>query len=248
MSGAEVTAIVALAFGASVVQATTGLGFGLLIIPPLVLVIGVKDAVVVSNILSTALSSLLLVRIHDGVAWGTVARLFVCACAGMPVGLAVLIVADPQLLQVVIATGVIVFTVLLARGVRLSAHGKTSEAVAGALSGVLRTSTSMGGPPVIILLQGRGMESGRFRSTMTAFFVAGGLVSVALFAAGGRIDRGIVAEAAVALPAIALGLVTGAAIYRRTNEAVFRRAVLAVLFVSAAVALAGALLGGADRA
>jgi uncharacterized membrane protein YfcA len=242
VTGPEIAAIAALAFGASVVQSATGLGFGLLIIPPLVLVIGVKDAVVVSNILSTALSTLLLTRVHGAVAWRTAGTLFAAACLGMPLGLAVLVFADPRTLQVVIAIGVILFTLLLARGVRLPLEGRPGEAVAGLASGVLRTSTSMGGPPVIILLQGRRMESNRFRSTMTAFFVATGVLSVAMFLAAGRIDGQVAAEAGVALPSVIGGMFAGAAIFRRTNERVFRRAVLAVLFVSATIALAGALL------
>jgi uncharacterized membrane protein YfcA len=242
VTGPEIAAIAALAFGASVVQSATGLGFGLLIIPPLVLVIGVKDAVVVSNVLATCLSGLLLTRVHGAVAWRTAGTLFVAACAGMPLGLAVLILAEPRALQVVIALGVIAFTVLLVRGVRLPLDGRRGEAVAGLASGILRTSTSMGGPPVIILLQSRRMESNTFRSTMTAFFVASGVLSVAMFGASGRIDGRIAAEAGVALPAVVAGLFTGAALYRRTNEQVFRRAVLAVLFISATIALAGAVL------
>ncbi len=243
VTGPEIAAIVALAFGASVVQSATGLGFGLLIIPPLIFVVGVKDAVVVSNVLSTSLSSLLLARIYRSVAWRTVVVLVLAAAAGMPVGLAVLILAEPRLLQVGIALGVIVFTVLLAWGVRMPVQGESGVVTAGLISGVLRTSTSMGGPPVIILLQSRGLASGAFRATITAFFVAGGVLSVALFTAGGRIDREVLGEIGVALPAVFAGLVAGSAVYRRTNEAVFRRIVLAILLVSALIALAGAALG-----
>ena len=243
MTGWEAVAIVSLVFAASAVQAATGLGFGLLIIPPLVLVTGVKDAVVISNVLSTALSSLLLFQVHGSVAWPTVMRIFLASCVGMPIGLAVLILADPRVLQVVVAVAVIVFTVLLARGVRLTAAGWHGDAMTGLASGVLRTSTSMSGPPVIIALQGRGMESAVFRGTITAFFVASGVVSVGLLAASGRFHASVLLQVAVALPAVVIGLVVGAALYRRANEQLFRRAVLAILFVSAAVALLAAAVG-----
>ena len=243
MTGAEAVAIFGLVFAASAVQAATGLGFGLLIIPPLVLIIGVKDAVVVSNVLSTVLSSLLLIRIHSSVEWPTASRLFLAACAGMPLGLVVLIVADPRVLQIVIAAAVILFTVLLARGVRVRASGWAGDMATGVLSGVLRTSTSMSGPPVVIALQGRGMDSALFRGTITAFFVASGVVGVGLLAAGGRFNSDVLMDLALGLPAVVAGLFAGAALYRRSNEEVFRRAVLAILFVSAAVALLAALLG-----
>ena len=40
MSPFEAIAIFLLSIGASVVQATTGLGFGLMVVPPLILVVG----------------------------------------------------------------------------------------------------------------------------------------------------------------------------------------------------------------
>jgi uncharacterized membrane protein YfcA len=243
VSPAEAAAIVTLAFAASTVQAATGLGFGLLIIPPLVLVIGVKDAVVVSNVLSTALSTMLLGSVHGGVNWRLASVLFVAACAGMPFGLLVLIASNPDYLQAAIAGGVIVFTIALARGVRLPPRGIATDVATGLFSGVLRTSTSMSGPPVALLMQGRGMEREGFRATITAFFVATGLVSIAVFLASGRIDAEAAAQMGIALPAVVAGLGVGALLYRQVGEGVFRQAVLAVLLVSAGIALVAVFVG-----
>jgi hypothetical protein len=52
----------------------------------------------------------------------------------------------------------------------------------------------------------------------------------------------VLAEIAVALPAVLLGLAAGSALYRRANATVFRRAVLGILFVSAGIALVSAFL------
>jgi uncharacterized membrane protein YfcA len=241
VSPVEAAAILTLVFAASAVQTATGLGFGLLIVPPLVLVIGVKDAVVVSNVLSTVVSSLLLVAIHGSVSWPTASRLFIAACVGMPFGLLVLIVADARVLQIVVAAGVILFTLLLARGVRIRAPGWQGDAATGLVSGVLRTSTSMSGPPVIIVLQGRGTEAAIFRGTITAYFVASGVVGIGLLAAGGRFNADVLWDVAIGVPAVLAGLAAGSVLYRRFDETLFRRAVLAILLVSATVALVTAL-------
>jgi uncharacterized membrane protein YfcA len=233
----EAVAVFLLAAGASVVQSLTGLGFGLLIVPPLVLVVGPKDAVVVSNVLATILSGALLVRQHPQVEWRTGTALLVAAIAGMPLGLLVLVVISPGALQVLIAVTVILFTLLLARGLRIHAAGLAGDAVAGLISGVLRTSTSMSGPPVVLYLQGTGMSPDRFRATLAWFFVASGVISIGLFGLAGRLDGRVGAEVAVGFPALAAGLAGGSALYRRVDAALFRRVVFGVLLVSAVLAL-----------
>jgi uncharacterized membrane protein YfcA len=160
----------------------------------------------------------------------------------MPFGLLVLIVADARVLQIVVAAGVILFTLLLARGVRVRAPGWQGDAATGLVSGVLRTSTSMSGPPVIIVLQGRGTESAIFRGTITAYFVASGVVGIGLLAAGGRFNEDVMWDIAIGVPAVLAGLAVGSVLYRRFDEALFRRAVLAILLVSATVALVTALV------
>ena len=137
-----------LAAGAASVQSLTGIGFGLIIVPPLIFVIGAKEAVVVSNILGAVLSIGLLSRIHSGVHWRMALTLFAAAIVGMPLGLWLLLAVDARTLQIIIAVTVIVFTVLLARGLRLHMAGLAGDLFVGLASGVLRTSTSMSGPHV----------------------------------------------------------------------------------------------------
>lgn len=231
-----------LSAGASVVQAMTGLGFGLMIVPPLVMVVGAKDAVVVSNVLGTVLSAVLLARNHGHVEWRTGAILFASTVVGMPIGLLVLIWIDPDVLQVVIAATVIVFTVLLAKGMQLHSAGLLGDALTGLASGVLRMSTSMSGPPVVIYLQGRGISSERFRATLAAFFTAGGALGIVLFAVGGRLDRDVGLEVLAGSPALAAGIVGGSALYRRVDEGLFRRVVFAVLILSSVLAIGAVLI------
>jgi len=238
----EAALIFLLSAGAAVVQSLTGLGFGLMIVPPLVMLVGAKDAVVVSNVLATVLSGALLLRSHGHVEWRMGAILLSSTIVGMPFGLMVLVWIDPGLLQVVIAASVILFTVLLARGMQIHSTGLAGDLLTGFLSGVLRMSTSMSGPPVVIYLQGRGVRSERFRATLAAFFFASGLIGIGMFAAGGRFDRDIGLEIGVGAPALAAGLAGGSALYRLVDEGLFRRFVFGVLFTSSALAIAAVAL------
>src|SRR4029079_17328466 len=80
---------------------------------------------------------------------------------------------------------------------------------AGLASGILNTSTSMSGPPVVVYLQGRGVDPGRFRATLAPSFRASGLVAIALFIASGRYDATTWGETALAIPALAVGWLAG---------------------------------------
>jgi len=242
MTPSVIAMIFLLSAGASLVQSLTGLGFGLMIVPPLVMVVGAKDAVVVSNVLGTILSGALLIRNLGHVEWRTGAILLASTIVGMPFGLMVLIWIDPGVLQVVIAATVIIFTVLLARGMQIHSTGAVGNVVTGLASGVLRMSTSMSGPPVVIYLQGRGITSQRFRATLAAFFFASGVIGIGMFALGGRFDRDTDLAIGAGTPALVAGLAGGSALYRRVDERLFRRVVFGVLFSSSALALATAVL------
>lgn len=242
MDWAEVAAVVALAGMASFSQSLSGFGFSLLIVPPLALVVGPKEAVVMANLMGMMSSSLTITSMHDAVQWRLGAWLFVSAAVGMPVGLLVLVAVEPAVLQVIIAVTVLVATTLIWRGLHLQAQNRPLDLVAGFLSGVLNTSISMSGPPLVLYLQNRGLTPGQFRATLNAFFLASGITATLLFVIGGRIGSYELGMALASLPLVALGWLIGHRIFERLHPAQFRSAVIVVLFASASLALVGAVL------
>jgi uncharacterized membrane protein YfcA len=237
-----VAGVCALAAAAAVTQSMSGFGFSLLIVPPLALLIGPRDAVVTANALGLLVNAATLQRLHGHVDWGLGSRLFGAAAAGMPFGLLVLVLVPRDALQVLIAITVLVSTALIWRGWRIAKIGRTTDWGVGFLSGVLNTSTSMSGPPVVLYLQGQGFQRGAFRATLTAFFLAGGALALILFAIGGQLDSGHAGLALVAAPGVFAGFLVGHRIFGRLEEARFRQIVIAVLIVSACLALIGPLL------
>lgn len=239
----EVAAILLLAGFAALTQSLTGFGFGLLIVPPLVLMLGPQDAVILSNVLATGLAGLMLLRLYRDVEWRIGSLLLVCSIAGMPIGLVVLLGLDARVLQAVIAVSVIAFTLVLLRGVRVGSRPTlVGTILSGFVAGVLRTSTSMSGPPVVLYLQGAGMDSATFRATISAFFFGSGLLAVMVFAFEGSLDADLGLAGIIAVPAVLAGLELGGRLYPRVSEELFRRLVFVVLIGSALVALVGAVI------
>jgi uncharacterized membrane protein YfcA len=171
--------------------------------------------------------------------WRLGTTLFLAATVGMPVGLLVLVFIPRDALQILIAVTVIVSVVPIWRGWRLKMPGRASDIGIGLVSGVLNTSTSMSGPPVVLYLQGRGFDRGMFRATLTAYFLASGLVAVALFVVGRQFDREVAGLSLIAIPFLVGGFILGHAMFHRLDEERFRKVVIAVLLLSALLALVG---------
>jgi uncharacterized membrane protein YfcA len=234
-------AIVVLATLAAVVQSTAGFGFSLMLVPLLSLVIGPKETVVLSNILSAVLEAVLLIRVRQHVEWKLGGTLFAGALVGMPVGLLVVIFLSAAALKIVIAITVIFFTLMLMRGLRIHSAGRGGNVAAGVVSGVLNTSTSMSGPPVVLYLQGRGIAPGPFRATLFAYFSAISAIAVGLLAATGNFTGHVAFAAVVAVPSLVVGGFIGNRLHHRVPEERFRHLVYAILIASAISAIVSAV-------
>lgn len=238
---ATAVAIVLLAATAAFIQALSGFGFSLFIVPLLALLIGPKDTVVLANLLSTFSNSMQTLTLRHSANGKVAARLMIGALVGMPFGLAVLLLLDAAALQVVIAVMVIVFTVVLMRGFEIHRAGRVGDFGAGLTSGILNTSTSMSGPPVVLYLQGRGMGPLEFRATISLFFLVTSAVAVVLLALSGTSKMYLFLAWALCVPAIVVGQRLGNASFERVDPESFQKMVYAILLVSGAMAIVGAV-------
>jgi uncharacterized protein len=235
---AEGCAVAAFALVAGGAQALTGFGFALVIVPPLTVVLGPKDAVVVATLLGVGLSAARVVRTRGDVAWATAGRFVAGSLVGLPLGLAVLEGLDERVLQAVIALTVLAFALLIVRGAHLAWAGPGTDLGAGLVSGICGTATGMSGPPLVVTLHGRAVAPDRFRATLAATFFATGVLSVVLFALGGRVTGGRIGQALAGAPGLLVGFAVGEWLFVRVDRERFRRLVVGMLFVSAALALA----------
>jgi len=137
-------------------------------------------------------------------------------------------------LSIVIGTAVIVGVIfsVVAPEVPL---GRTTRLVAGAISGLMGTAASIGGPPLAIAYQRRpGPE---LRSTLAMSFVLGSTISLTALWAAGHVDLGHLILAAWLLPGLALGLYLATKLHRVLEKGWLRPTVLAFAALSGAVAI-----------
>lgn len=216
---------------ASFAQIIAGFGFALLCMPIMTLAVDVRDAVVVSTLVGMVSISWQAWVLRADADREVANRLCIGAVAGMPLGIVVLRVMSDQSLRLILGCAVIIATLMLIRRINLTHAGARLDLAAGFLSGVLNTSLSTNGPPLVFTLQARQFDADRFRGTLVRVFAVSNVVTLAMFSVTGVLTAKGAVGAAVALPAWAAGTALGWPIRARLSGEPFRRLVIALLFV-----------------
>jgi uncharacterized membrane protein YfcA len=246
----------AVAAGASL-QSATGFGFSLLCAPILFSVLDPKPAIGLLALLGLLVNLLtLLTEGRRPRPLGTeVAVLVGCALPGALVGVVVLRSLDAVALQVLVSVGVITTLVVRHALARRAAivpvlhdgprpRPVWSAPVAGFLSGALSTSTSTSGPPLLLHLLGRGARPSVVRDTLTACFLALGLVTpIALLVTRTEEALPEATLAAALVPATVAGHLVGRRAFARlAHGAHYEVVVTAALLTSVVAGAVGVLV------
>jgi len=234
LTEADLAGVIGIAFLAAGCQSLTGFGSALVAVPLLSLYLDAKLAVVISTLLSTAISAPLLAEVRRQVRLAKVAPLALGSVAGVPVGLLILEGVDARSLKILVAAVAIGASVILYLAPRLhfGSRNVLSSLVAGALSGLRRASTSMAGPPLVLYTLSHEKEIEDFRSALLAMFLFTSLLTVPGFIVADLVSRDALLATGVAVPGLVAGLLAGAYLRSRVQPELFRRLVLAVLVIT----------------
>lgn len=240
MSPLEIAAMAAVVMFAAGVQALSGFGFALLAVPLLSLLVVPQHAVVTATGISLATTSVASWRGRHKADQPLAIRLIVSSLVGAPFGLLIIAHAPDGVLRIVLGVVVLAATAALARGWGVR-ETPIVDGAAGFVSGVLSTSLSTNGPPLVFLMQSRSMAPETFRSTINQVFVVANVVALVLFAATGMVDGPVALGIVAALPAAFVGVVAGTMARPKVSTERFRHVVLLLLVLSGLSALAGGL-------
>ena len=161
------------------------------------------------------------------IAWAVVGRVI-----GTVGGLGLLVVMSDDLVLAMLG-------LVTLGGVALSVGGwkipptRTTMVTAGAASGVMGLLTSIGGPPMALVLQ---HETGaRMRSILSGFFVVGASMALVGLALAGQVGGRELALSAGLFPALVAGLTASRVLARSLDAGWVRPAVLILSGVSSSV-------------
>lgn len=226
--------------GAGIITGATGFGFGLVAVPLLGVLLGPQAAVVISLVAGLPSAAWVMVRSKAPLAGRPSLMMSITAAIGMPAGLWAAWQLSTDALAVTIGSIVIISTIALALGLRFAPRDR-SYITAGLLSGFLAPGTGMGGPPIVIAIQGSGFGAASARRTSAAVLSIQSILAFAVIAVAGGVALPDLVFAAGALPATFVGTLIGSLVFAKITESRARAVVLMVLLASGLGAIAHGL-------
>ena len=218
---------------AAFLQSISGFGFSLLAMPLLSIFVDIQDAVVIATLCGIFTNAVHLKKDLRLVDQAIARRISLSALIGMPLGVVVLSVFSATQMRVIIGAVIVVLVFLMMRNFVLKTENTNVDIVLGAFSGLLATSVSTNGPPLVFLLQSKQLDPWRLRATLAYVFTISGCASfiVLMIARKGSIEA--FQYAILSLPAMYLGTVVGRKARHRVTQEAFRRLMYVLLLATA---------------
>lgn len=236
------TVVLSITFIAFSVKGATGFGTALVMIPVTSLVIGIRNAIVLSSVLDMVAGIILYFQgsLHRS------RRFWMPLAGGMMAGT----VIGAVILGMVPTDGfdkVLGGIILLLGGWYTMSGGSTDEdtlvkeipgrctrtdVAVATFAGFCGGLFGISGPPIVFHL-GRYMAKKAFRGTLIAVFMYAGLARFTTYLATGLITLDVALIALAGMPVMLVGLTVGSRIFRHIPEVWFRRSVGVILVLTA---------------
>ena len=241
MSLAQYIAVAVIVFGAAIIQALFGFGFGLISVPLMIFFVDLPIAVVTATAVSTVSCSIQWYESRAVSARKVSQRLVLSALLGMPFGLWLLINIDERLMKAFLGVFVLVGVFLSSREFDLRRLPLAFDYSMGVIAGILSTSTSTNGPPIVFLLHARHYSPENFRAVLNRVFTILNLLTLIVFAFAGKITPEVFKLAVLAIPVMGVGVWLGIRLRSFVNPDHFRNLVLVLLLATGLSAIANAI-------
>ena len=229
LSVAMTIACVAVVFVAATVQASLGIGLGMIASP--VLLIADPDFIPATIMLAVLPLTFTIAWVdREYIEARDVGFALIGRVPGVIAGALVVAALSDRVLAVMVAASVLLAVVASVTG-RLFQPTDRALVVAGLASGFAGTTTGVGGPPMALTYQNSNPAT--MRATVSAFFAIGSLMSLAALAVAGEVGVRQLQLTLLILPAVGFGIVTARLVKDHLRPEVVRPAVLVICTVAA---------------
>jgi len=197
----EILAAVGIAALGSAIQGSIGIGLGFIAVPTLVLL---NPGFVPGPLLLSALVLTTLMSIRErssihtvGIKWAIPGRL-----VGSIIGAWILSIIAQENISIFFGSMILLAVIISLAGFSLELNARNLLAT-GVLSGIMGTTSAVGGPPIAIVYQKQ--KGPRIRGTLSVIFVVGTIISIISLAVIGRFGWEEIKLAAVLIPGVLIG-------------------------------------------
>ena len=238
---------------AALLQAATGIGFGVIAGPiALMVVINQGSAIQMTILLSLLVCVLLVPSLYRKADKALLNRMLFGTAVGLPLGVYGFLQVSVDVLKLVAALSVLVMAGFVTRhlGRDVSANRRISQKWqdigVGVVSGVMSVTLAMPGPAPAAHMSALGYTKEMIRATASVLFALSYSAAILFQAAVVGVSLETLSHTAMLLPATLVGVYLGRKATGRIREQTFRNIIVSVL-VATAVGLFVTLLTGLPR-
>lgn len=236
---------------AALLQAATGLGFGLLAGPVILLVLNSGSAIQISLMLSMLIALVLSPSLTLDLNRPLLKRVMLGSLVGFPLGILIFRAIDTDTLKL-LAGGAVFYMVLTVTGaIRFpQSHGGAQGARdlgTGVLSGAMCTSIAMPGPAVAARMAALAHPKSNIRATVLMTLLLSNVAAILFQAAMVGVARETLVLTAWLAPATLIGVALGRLIVGWFSEHGFRIVLTVLLSATSLSLLVNALVGMLGR-
>jgi uncharacterized membrane protein YfcA len=230
--------LLAVSLIAGLVRGFSGFGAGMIFVPVAAALVGPAQAVALLW-LADGLSQLFLLKGAASRAnYRDLAPLFAGYVIGLPVGIWLLLIADPIQLRWVIGAMILSGLAAMLAGVRASREtGVPGSLALGATSGITGGATGLSGLPIILFWLAGRASGADIRAGLTMFFFATSIVTGIGFVYAGIVTQAALMTAMLVVPLYGFGIALGSIIFKLAPERAFRPVALTIVAIAAITTL-----------
>ena len=235
--------VAAVTFAASYIQGATGFGFGIfsmIFLPHLLLY---TEANVLSSILSALTALVAAVLTFRKIHWKNIWFPVIGCLFSTYVAVSFMKGQSSQILSLLLGVALFLLSIYF-----FFFSGKIkikptwyAGLIAGALSGILGGMFAIGGPPVVIYFMQSEEDFDRYFSTVSAYFVFSGMISVSTKAAAGFITVSVWIALAISILTMIVGSYIGKRTKDRINPNMVKKMVYGFMAISGLINIMTAL-------
>ena len=223
---------------AGLMRGFAGFGSAMLMAPIFAILFGPTDMIATVVAIELAVSLQLFPQARRQCDWRIIGPMSIVACLAMPFGVWLLASVDKGLIVKVVSAIIVAFVAVLALGLRWKGERSVvGGAVVGAISGMMMSVTSVGGPPVLIYLLAGNDPPARHRANIITYYMATQFPLIVIMFWSGIAGWDSLARGIVLLPLMLLGSWIGARLFQPENERLYRNVALVILFCAGAFGL-----------
>jgi len=237
----EMILLMVAVFGASALQSATGIGFGVIAGPILLILLNNGSAIQISIVLNLLIASLLTPTLWRQADKPLLKNLVAGLAIGSPLGLLIFLNVDIVLLKLGAGIAVLLTLYMIVHGIRSETRtttpgpGRVEQVTIGAVAGIMGVCLAMPGPVPAAWMASKGFPKESIRATILAMFVVSYTVALGLQAGLVGVGPEVSGFSLRLAPATVLGVLVGQFFSRRITERTFRWILVTVLVFTAIV-------------